>query len=96
MKNNAIIANSKDNVATIVQELKTGEMLSVKGNDGEISFEISQDVPCFHKVALVDIKKGEDVFKYGEVIGAALEDIKKGEHVHVHNVESKRGRGDKK
>ena len=33
--------------------------------------------------------------KYGEVIGAATRDIRVGEHVHVHNVEGKRGRGDR-
>lgn len=96
MKNNAIIANSKDNVVTVVQELKMGDVLKINGANGSINFEVTQDVPCFHKVALVDIQKGEEIVKYGEVIGDALEDIKKGQHVHVHNVESKRGRGDKK
>lgn len=39
-----------------------------------------------HKYALVDIKKGESVIKYGYPIGHATTDIKKGEHVHTHNV----------
>ncbi len=96
MNNNAIIANTNDNVATVVQELWSGDDLKVDGNNGSINFKVREDIPCFHKIALVDIQKGEDVVKYGEVIGAALEDIKVGQHVHVHNVESKRGRGDKK
>ena len=37
-----------------------------------------------HKIALRDIKKGEDIIKYGYKIGHATEDIKKGEHVHTH------------
>ena len=41
-----------------------------------------------HKYALCDIKKGEDIIKYGNPIGHATEDIKKGEHVHVHNVKT--------
>ena len=41
-----------------------------------------------HKYALVDIKKGEDIIKYGNPIGHATEDIKKGEHVHTHNVKT--------
>ena len=41
-----------------------------------------------HKYALRDIKKGEDIIKYGNPIGHATEDIKKGEHVHVHNVKT--------
>jgi altronate hydrolase len=41
-----------------------------------------------HKYALHDIKKGEDIIKYGDPIGHATEDIKKGEHVHTHNVKT--------
>lgn len=96
MKSNAIFANEKDNVATVVQDLKSGTNLNISGTHGFDDLEVIQDIPCYHKVALMDIKRGEDVVKYGEVIGAAVEEIKKGQHVHVQNVESKRGRGDKK
>lgn len=41
-----------------------------------------------HKIALADIKKGENVIKYGYPIGHATEDIKAGEHVHTHNVKT--------
>ncbi|MGN0181994.1 MAG: UxaA family hydrolase [Candidatus Ornithomonoglobus sp.] len=41
-----------------------------------------------HKVALRDIKAGEDIIKYGYPIGHALEDIKEGEHVHTHNIKT--------
>lgn len=41
-----------------------------------------------HKYALRDIVKGENVIKYGEVIGHAVADIKKGEHVHTHNLKT--------
>ncbi len=41
-----------------------------------------------HKYALCDIKKGENIIKYGSPIGHATEDIKKGEHVHTHNVKT--------
>lgn len=46
-------------------------------------------------MAVAEIKKGEYCYKYGEVIGDATEDIHPGDHVHVHNLESTRGRGDK-
>ena len=39
-----------------------------------------------HKYARTDIKKGENVIKYGNPIGHATADIKAGEHVHTHNV----------
>jgi altronate hydrolase len=41
-----------------------------------------------HKYALRDIKRGEDIIKYGNPIGHATEDIKAGEHVHTHNVKT--------
>lgn len=39
-----------------------------------------------HKYAVRDIKRGENIIKYGQPIGHALADIKKGEHVHSHNL----------
>lgn len=41
-----------------------------------------------HKIALVDIKKGEQIIKYGHSIGHASKDIKAGDHVHSHNMET--------
>ena len=46
------------------------------------------DIPAGHKYALRDIKIGEPVIKYGEIIGRATCDIKSGEWVHTHNVRS--------
>lgn len=41
-----------------------------------------------HKIALEDIKKGENVIKYGYPIGHAIEDISAGDHVHTHNIKT--------
>lgn len=41
-----------------------------------------------HKIALFDIKKGENVIKYGYPIGHATADIKTGEHIHTHNLKT--------
>ena len=41
-----------------------------------------------HKYAIRDIKKGDNVIKYGYPIGHATQDIKKGEHVHTHNLKT--------
>ncbi len=41
-----------------------------------------------HKKALCDIKKGENIIKYGYPIGRATEAIKEGEHVHTHNIKT--------
>ena len=41
-----------------------------------------------HKYALRDIKKGENIIKYGNPIGHATEDIPAGAHVHTHNAKT--------
>jgi len=80
-----------DNVATCLRPLAKGEEVA----SGEERVLIRSDIPVFHKVALRGIKKGGPVIKYGQVIGLATDDIARGDHVHIHNVESLRGRGDK-
>lgn len=90
--NIALHVNSKDNVITCLSSVKKGTVLDVEGK----KIMALVDIPVFHKMAIVDISKGGLCYKYGEIIGDALENIKPGEHVHVHNIESTRGRGDKK
>ncbi len=41
-----------------------------------------------HKYAVCNIKRGENIIKYGYPIGHAICDIKKGEHVHTHNIKT--------
>lgn len=92
----AIVLNSKDNVATAVVKLeeKQSVLVTVPGA-GEVSVEVRQEIPYGHKIALEKIEKGQSIMKYGEEIGVAGEEIPRGAHVHIQNVESKRGRGDK-
>lgn len=47
-----------------------------------------EEIPAGHKYALKNIKEGEAVIKYGEIIGRATADIGKGDWVHTHNVKS--------
>lgn len=46
------------------------------------------EIPAGHKFALCDIKSGENIIKYGQIIGKATKDINQGEWVHTHNVKS--------
>jgi len=93
-KRKAIIVNEKDNVASALANLSRGEDVEV--SIGPIAYKIKlvSDISFGHKFALKRIGKGEYVIKYGEVIGKATKEIQVGEHVHVHNVESLRARGD--
>lgn len=90
----AVVANEKDNVATAVKDLKKGEEILLDIHGKEMKVILNEDIPFGHKFAIVDIKEGDDVIKYAEEIGMAIKDIRKGDYVHVHNIESKRGRGD--
>lgn len=96
MASKSIVMNSKDNIATTLEDITKGEDVKVEIKGDVKSIQINDDIPFGHKFSLVDINKGSDVVKYGEVIGMASEDIKKGDYVHVHNLESKRARGDLK
>ncbi len=47
---------------------------------------VAVDTDTGFKVALREIRRGENVVKYGSPIGHATEDIAAGERVHVHNM----------
>ncbi len=84
--------DEKDNVTTnVADEIPKGTKVEV----GDKVIEARDEIPYGHKMAIEPIPKGEAVIKYGLSIGSAVEDIHVGNHVHVHNVESNRGRGDK-
>ena len=91
----AIVINPKDNVASLLAEVNGDEMVSVILDDRSFKFQVKEQIKFGHKFSLKKISEQENVIKYGEVIGFATRDIENGCHVHVHNVESYRGRGDK-
>jgi altronate hydrolase len=53
---------------------------------GEISILVKDAVPAGHKVALRAIPAGENIVRYGQVMGRARTPIDAGQHVHTHNV----------
>lgn len=92
----AIVAHPEDNVGNLIGSGKSGELVEcvIEGADRRLTVELKDDIPPNHKFALADIAPGEPVIKYGFPIGRATTRIAKGQLVHVHNVESTRGRGD--
>ena len=96
MQLRALLMNNDDNVATAVRSLKRNETVDVEIGQDTVSVALLNDIPFGHKLAVRDIERGEEVTKYGETIGRAVTGIRKGEHVHVHNVEGFRGRGDRR
>ena len=92
----ALKVNDKDNVATIfAEQVQGGDVIKVRDKKGETTeVKALEAIPYGHKLALQDIAKGQIIVKYGEEIGMASSDIQKGEHVHIHNLESMRARGE--
>lgn len=96
MKKLAVVAHIKDNVATVVTDLKSDQEVIVDVHGEHLKIRLVDNIPFGHKFAIEDIKRGEEIIKYGAVIGRATQDISIGEHVHIHNIKSIRGRGDLK
>lgn len=93
----ALQVNDKDNVATVFSEGVLSDcFVTIHNKRGEqYVCTAKSSIPYAHKIAIKTIHRGDHVVKYGESLGLATQDIQIGEHVHVHNLESERGRGDK-
>jgi len=83
MKPNALVINVSDNVAVTLEGIGKGGI--VRLSDGR-ELAAADGIPFSHKIALCDLGRGEDILKYGEVIGQAKGEIKAGEWVHTHNL----------
>lgn len=88
--NSIIVIHETDTVGNAIVDIKKNEKIR-NGNEKLVALDA---IPFAFKVALVDMKKGDSIIKYGEVIGIASIPIKAGQLVHTHNVEGNRGRGD--
>ena len=75
-----------DNVVTCVEEIKSGEKIIYRNGDEYLSLTAAEDIPYCHKAALIDLRKGEHVIKYGELIGETNALIKKGGWVSHNNI----------
>ena len=83
MKNNVIVIHEKDNVAIALADIKKGEKVLLPGS-GE--FPAMSDIPYSHKVSLKDLASGDNIIKYGEIIGQAKDPIRRGDWIHTHNL----------
>lgn len=78
--------DGKDNVVTLVADVEKGEEVTVRFNGEEKKYKVNNEIPFGHKLAIENIGKGKDIYKYGFKIGIASKDITKGDWVHTHNV----------
>jgi hypothetical protein len=91
----ALCLKDDDDVAVALRPLATGTVVSFSAlAAGAITVTVGAEIPTGHKFATRPVADGALIRKYGQVIGKACAAIAPGEHVHVHNVEGTRGRGD--
>ena len=92
MATDIIIHDQKDYVGVVVIEKITSKQdcsCWIMENDSTVKIQSVDEIPLGHKIAMVDLKEGDTILKYGHDIGKVVKSIKKGEHVHVHNVKTK-------
>ncbi|HZU34597.1 MAG TPA: altronate dehydratase family protein [Gemmataceae bacterium] len=78
----AVHLHPRDNVAIAARPIAQG--LEVRHDNSIIA--VRDRIGLGHKLALGDIRRGQPVYKYAQIIGFASADIPAGAHVHVHNV----------
>lgn len=76
--------NPADNVVVAIQPQSAGAVFEVDGH----SVTVLEDVPAGHKIAICDIKKDENVIKYGFPIGHAKEDKQAGSWMNENNIKT--------
>ncbi|BDE06748.1 altronate hydrolase [Vulcanimicrobium alpinum] len=86
----ALRLKEDDDVAVALRPLAPGAAVTFGGE----TVVVAAQIPTGHKFATRPIAGGALIRKYGQVTGRATGAIATGEHVHVHNVEGTRGRGD--
>lgn len=87
-----LVHDKRDSVAVAVVDVKAGQSLQGRSLDTNetLQAKANMDIPLGHKIALKDFKVGDDIVKYGVIIGRVVQPVKVGDHVHVHNVKTKR------
>ncbi len=71
--------NEKDNVAIAIRDLKAGEEVMP-------GVRLAADIPQAHKIALKDFAEGDEVIRYGVVLGTVSEAIPKGGWINETNL----------
>ncbi|WP_010238180.1 UxaA family hydrolase [Clostridium arbusti] len=76
--------NEKDNVVVALTDLNKADIIEIDNK----KITIEDSIKRGHKIAVDNIKKGDNIIKYGFPIGHATENIKVGQLVHSHNLKT--------
>lgn len=85
----AVLIEAKDNVLTVLEPVAAGDVVS----DGKDTVTATEDIPVYHKIARQALRRGDALYKYGQLMGYATMDIEKGAWVHTHNADSEQPEG---
>jgi altronate hydrolase len=70
-----------DNVLVALRDLSKGMQITFQ----EKHIVLKQDIPAKHKLFLQDMKKGDEIFMYGVLVGKVQDDVQQGERMTVEN-----------
>ena len=76
----AIRLNPADNIVIALRDLGSGSVVP------DVSAPLAGPVSRGHKIAARAVAEGENVIRYGQIIGVATRPIAAGEHIHTHNL----------
>jgi altronate hydrolase len=80
----AVHLRPQDNIAVAARGIPANTALSFNGG----TVLATAGVELGHKFAVANIKEGDAVYKFGQIIGFATKNIASGEHVHTHNIKA--------
>jgi len=76
----AIRLNPADNIVIALRDLGSGSTVP------DVAVPLAGPVSRGHKIAARAVAQGENVIRYGQIIGVATRPIAAGEHIHTHNL----------
>ena len=79
-QSSVIRLHTNDDVLIATQQLIPGAVLEPE------NVTVRDLIPPGHKIAAHDIKLGDAVHRYNQIIGFATADITAGQHIHAHNL----------
>lgn len=87
-----LVHDAADDVGVAVVDLEPGTDCNGRNLADNSSLKAcsEQSIPLGHKIALKDFTIGDEVTKYGCVIGRIVQPVKAGQHLHTHNLKTKR------
>lgn len=87
----ALKINPRDNCAVLLTDVKKGDPVEVRTDEGVSRIDARCAIALGHKIALASLAVDQPIIKYGEEIGRAQAPIEAGDWIHLHNVYCRRG-----